>query len=54
MIRKTSPINHVEETVNVKWCISKVPQYILILNIAKSLQHIELFNIVTVKSHVSD
>ena len=28
MIRKHAQINHVEETVNVKWCVSKVPQYI--------------------------
>ena len=27
MIKKTSSINHVEETVNVKWCVSKFPQY---------------------------
>ena len=29
MITKTFSINHVEETINVKWCVSKVPQYVL-------------------------
>ena len=28
MIKKTSSISHVEETVNIKWSVSKVPQYI--------------------------
>ena len=28
MIKKHSQINHVEETVNINWCVSIVPQYI--------------------------
>ena len=31
MIKKKNPqINHVEETKNVKWCVFKVPQYIIL------------------------
>ena len=29
MIKKHPQINHIKETVNVKWCVSKDPKYMM-------------------------
>ena len=40
MIKKTFQINHVEETENVKWCVFKVTQYIIITQSVKHYVHV--------------
>ena len=48
MIKENPQINHVEETVNIKWCVSKVLQYIFVRNV---LIHVFVYYVPQKRTH---